>query len=55
MATTPVFLPGESQGQKSLGGYSPWSHKELDTIEWLKMKEILYLKIVTAYQNAQVT
>ena len=24
MATTPIFLPGESHGQKSLVGYSPW-------------------------------
>ena len=23
----PVFLPGESHGQRSLVGYSPWSHK----------------------------
>ena len=30
---TPVFLPGESHGQKSLRGYSPWGHKELETIE----------------------
>ena len=30
---TPVFLPGESHGQRSLAGYSPWSHKELDTTE----------------------
>ena len=28
---TPVFLLGESHGQKSLVGYSPHSHKELDT------------------------
>ena len=27
---TPVFLPGEFHGQKSLEGYSPWGHKELD-------------------------
>ena len=27
---TPVFLPGESQGQRSLGGYSPWGCKESD-------------------------
>ena len=33
MATTPEFLPGEFHGQRSLAGYSPWSHKELDTIE----------------------
>ena len=28
---TPVFLPGESHGQRSLEGYSPWGRKELDT------------------------
>ena len=27
------FLPGESNGQRSLAGYNPWSHKELDTID----------------------
>ena len=26
---TPVFLPGESRGQRSLVGYSPWGCKEL--------------------------
>ena len=30
---TPVFLPGESHGQRSLAGCSPWGHKELDTTE----------------------
>ena len=30
-----VFLPGEFHGQRSLVGYSPWSHKVLDTTEWL--------------------
>ena len=25
---TPVFLPGESNGQRILAGYSPWGHKE---------------------------
>ena len=25
---TPVFLPGESHGQRSLAGYSPWDCKE---------------------------
>ena len=24
---TPVFLPGESHGQRSLAGYSPWRLK----------------------------
>ena len=32
---SPVFLPGESHGQRSLAGYSPWGHKELGTTEWL--------------------
>ena len=32
MATTPVFLPGKSHEQRSLMGYSPWCHKESDTI-----------------------
>ena len=30
---TPVFLPGESHGQRSLVGYSPRGRKELDTTE----------------------
>ena len=32
---TPVFLPGESHGQRSLAGYSPQGCKELDTTEKL--------------------
>ena len=30
---TPVFLLGESHGQRYLVGYSPWSHKESDITE----------------------
>ena len=30
---TPVFLSGESHGQRSLAGYSPWGLKELDMTE----------------------
>ena len=30
---TPVFLPKEFHGQRSLVGYSPWSCKELGNIE----------------------
>ena len=30
---TPVFLPGESHGQRSLAGYSLWGCKELDKTE----------------------
>ena len=32
---TPVFLPGESQGWRSLVGCHLWSHTELDTLTWL--------------------
>ena len=35
---TPVFLPGEFHGQKSLVGYcSPWGCKRSDTTEWLTL------------------
>ena len=34
---TPVFLPRELHGQRSLTGYSPWGHKELDTAEQLTL------------------
>ena len=30
---TPVLLPGESHGQRSMEGYSPWGRTESDTIE----------------------
>ena len=32
---TPVFLPRESHGLRSLVGYRPWGHKESDTTERL--------------------
>ena len=32
---TPVFLPWESRGQRSLVGYHPWERKESDMTEWL--------------------
>ena len=33
--STPVFLPGEFHGQRSLAGYSLWGLKESDTTEKL--------------------
>ena len=38
---TPVFLPGKSQGQRNLAGYSPWSHRELDITE-LPSRSLFY-------------
>ena len=34
---TPVLLPGQSHGQRSLVGYSPWGLKESNTTEWLTL------------------
>ena len=33
MATHSSILSGESHGQRSLAGYSPWDHKESDMTE----------------------
>ena len=35
MATTPILLPGEPHGGRSLVGYSPWGRKESDMTEQL--------------------
>ena len=35
---TPVLLPREFHGQRSLKGHSPWGHKESDTTEQLTHK-----------------
>ena len=34
---TPIFLPGEFHGKRSLVGYSPWGHKESEKTEWLTL------------------
>ena len=31
---TPIFLPAELHGQRSLAGYSLWDHKESDTTDF---------------------
>ena len=42
MATTPVLLPGKSHGWRSLVGYSPRGHKELDMTERLSFPFLHY-------------
>ena len=37
VATHSSILAGESHGQRSLAGYSPWSHEELDMTEQLTL------------------
>ena len=45
---TPGFLPGESHGQRSMAGYSPWGHTESDTTERLSIAHVYH--IVRIYQ-----
>ena len=40
---TPVLLPGESHGQRSLGGSSPWGGKESDMTEQLSTAQHFHL------------
>ena len=40
---TPVFLPEESHGQRSLAGYGPGGLKELDTTE-VTEQSVVFLK-----------
>ena len=46
MATTPVFLPGESHGQRSLAGSSPWDRKESDMTEHTHTHQTGYAPIL---------
>ena len=39
MATHSSVWPGESHGQRSLAGYSPWGHKELGMNEAVQHTE----------------
>ena len=49
---TPVFLPGESHGQRSLVGYSPQGRKESDTTEQLHFTHNLFGERFSGiYQN----
>ena len=42
---TLVFLPGESHGQKSLAGYSPWIHK------YINLYVVIYVNNNYIYSN----
>ena len=56
---TPVFLPGESHGQRILAGYSPWCCKESGTTERLTHTPdtnclILFLKVFSITEQEGV-
>ena len=42
---TPVFLPGESHGRRSLVGCSPWGGTELDTTEATWQRQRQYVSV----------
>ena len=42
---TPIFLPGEFHGQRSLEGYSQWGCKESDMSKWLTLSLSLQLQM----------
>ena len=48
---TPVFLPGKSHVQRSLGGYSPWGCKESDMTEVANTKQhqCIFLQFQSLY------
>ena len=50
---TPVFLPGESHGLRSLARYSPWCHKKSDTTEPLTYTKWLVLDVRPPYTQKQ--
>ena len=53
MATHPVFLPGKSHGQRSLVGYSPQGHEELDMTERLTLS--LFTSLWLAHSSSLFT
>ena len=40
---TPVFLPGEFHGPRTVMGYSQWGHKESDTNEQLTLSLLTFM------------
>ena len=48
---TPVFLPGESHGWRSLVGCSPWGRTESDTTEatWQAVRNIHTYSVICMY------
>ena len=51
---TPVFLPGEFHGQRSLVGHSPWGCRESDTTERLTLKKAHRKKTKNKSKQAKV-
>ena len=50
---TPVFLPGESHGRRSLVGCSPWGRTESDTTEatWQQQQQYIFIFSYRIYHH----
>ena len=50
---TPLFLPGESRGSRSLAGYSLWGRKKSDTTERLTLQRfhLIALNVKSFFQK----
>ena len=51
---TPVSLPGEFHGQRSLAGYSPWGRNESDTTEALMHPCFFLLYTMIYWENGNI-
>ena len=47
----PIFLPGDSHGQRSLAGCHPWGHKESDMTKWLTLSLFNWFWCVARDEN----
>ena len=46
---TPVFLPGESLGQRSLAGYSPWNHRVKHNLAFMQSLFIILMLLLLSH------
>ena len=55
LQSTRILLPGESHGQRSLAGYSPWDCKQSDPTECLSRQDIRLTEQDKTEQTGQDT
>ena len=55
MANTPVFLPEESHGQRSLVGYSPWGCKVVrHNLATIQQQNVWIINVLHAVRDVKV-
>ena len=53
--STSVFLPGESHGQRSLAGYSPWVFKNRTQLKWLSTHTVSFILLTPDHTASPLT